>query len=269
MAYPRGFAVRALVDGALRMPGIVEDVEADGYWLMLCTGERAWVPARHVQPSLRALVGAATGDDLASDSEQPQPRRLIHHDWTQGSVSPFAATGLDHEHLFTTPMATVSWVIDALRLTASDRVVDLGCGDGRFVVAAAAAADGCTAVGYDIDDRALALARCRAAVLGNHRSRLVFRCESLTDADISDATVIVAYLLPAALAKLAPRLRERLGKGPPCTAVTIRWPVPGLEESPAPGAGPGTRACSAAGVPVFFYGPRKPSQAAVDRTTRS
>ncbi|BCS32100.1 RNA methyltransferase [Luteitalea sp. TBR-22] len=105
-------------------------------------------------------------------------------------------------------------VIDAMlkaaKVTPADVVYDLGCGDGRIVVAAAKL--GARAVGIDIDPQRIKEANENAAKHGV-TGKATFRQEDLFEADIREATVVTLYLLPSLNVKLRPRLLEQLKPG--------------------------------------------------------
>ncbi len=62
-----------------------------------------------------------------------------------------AVTAREPDVLFVpTPKDVVNKMLDLAQVKKTDLVYDLGCGDGRIVVAAAKRF-GCKAVGYDID----------------------------------------------------------------------------------------------------------------------
>ncbi len=105
-------------------------------------------------------------------------------------------------------------VREMLRLanvTKDDLVYDLGCGDGRIVIAAVKEF-GARGVGIDIDpdriEEAVANAR-EAGVLG----KVSFRNEDLFEAEIRDATVVTLYLWPWVNLKLRPKLLAELKPG--------------------------------------------------------
>ena len=105
-------------------------------------------------------------------------------------------------------------VIDAMlkaaKVGSNDVVYDLGCGDGRIVVAAAKL--GARAVGIDIDPQRIKEANENAARNGL-TGKVEFRQGDLFEADIKDATVVTLYLLPSLNVKLRPRLMEQLRPG--------------------------------------------------------
>jgi precorrin-6B methylase 2 len=101
-------------------------------------------------------------------------------------------------------------MLKAANVTPNDVVYDLGCGDGRIVVAAAKL--GARAVGIDIDPQRIKEANENAAKNGV-TDKVQFRQEDLFEADIREATVVTLYLLPSLNVKLRPRLMEQLRPG--------------------------------------------------------
>lgn len=96
-------------------------------------------------------------------------------------------------------------------VTKDDLVYDLGCGDGRMVVAAAKQY-GAKAVGVDLNPERIRESRQNAAKIGV-ADRVKFVEGNLFDADISQATVMMLYLLPGVNLKLRPKLLKELKPG--------------------------------------------------------
>jgi SAM-dependent methyltransferase len=92
-----------------------------------------------------------------------------------------------------------------------DVVYDLGCGDGRIVIAAARKC-GARGVGIDVDPERIKSCQRNAAEAGVG-DRVRFLRESFFTADLSEATVVMLYLLPAVNSQLRPRLRRELRPG--------------------------------------------------------
>lgn len=67
---------------------------------------------------------------------------------------------------FFTPLAVVRDVVRRLRLQPGERVVDPACGVGGFLLEAKAAAPGCVPFGFDVDVRALPVARALLIIAG-------------------------------------------------------------------------------------------------------
>jgi SAM-dependent methyltransferase len=103
-----------------------------------------------------------------------------------------------------TPEAVVDRMLDLARVGKGDVVYDLGCGDGRIVVAAAKRGAR-KVVGVDIDPERVAEARAavRAAGVGD-RATIVEG--DLFQQDLSDASVVTLYLLPELNLRLLPTL---------------------------------------------------------------
>lgn len=84
-----------------------------------------------------------------------------------------------------TPQDVVIAMLKLAKVKSSDVVYDLGCGDGRIVIAAAKNF-GCRAVGIDINPERIKEARQNAAQAGV--TKLVsFREGDLFEADVRDA----------------------------------------------------------------------------------
>ncbi len=94
---------------------------------------------------------------------------------------------------------------------ANDLVYDLGCGDGRVVIAAARER-GARGVCVDIDPLRIAQAR-RNAELAGVTDRIRFVNADLFQTDFSDATVVMLFLWPDVNLKLRPKLRGELKAG--------------------------------------------------------
>jgi ribosomal protein L11 methylase PrmA len=109
-----------------------------------------------------------------------------------------------------TPHEVVARMLEMAKVTKDDLVYDLGCGDGRIVVAAAKEF-GCHAVGFDIDPKRIAEAK--ANVKKNKVGDLVkIEQKDIFELDLSKANVITLYLLPSLNVRLIPQL-EKLKPG--------------------------------------------------------
>jgi precorrin-6B methylase 2 len=95
----------------------------------------------------------------------------------------------------------------------TDVVYDLGCGDGRIVIAAAKTY-GAHAVGIDINPVRLAEANENLKKAGPDVAKLVrFEDNDLFEADIHEATVVTLFLLSSVNLKLRPKLLADLKPG--------------------------------------------------------
>jgi hypothetical protein len=105
-----------------------------------------------------------------------------------------------------TPNDVVDMMLHLARVTENDVLYDLGCGDGRIVVAAAKKY-GCKAVGYDIDPERVD--ESLENVKENGVSGLVtIEQKDIFTLDLRPASVITLYLLPSLNVKLIPQLEE-------------------------------------------------------------
>jgi len=107
-----------------------------------------------------------------------------------------------------------SVVAEMLRLAAvrpGDMVYDLGCGDGRIVIAAAKDF-GARGVGMDIDPARIAEANAAARRAGVSQ-HVRFAVQDLFQTDFSEASVVALYLNPELNAKLLPKFLAQLRPG--------------------------------------------------------
>jgi precorrin-6B methylase 2 len=108
----------------------------------------------------------------------------------------------------------------------TDVVCDLGCGDGRILVAAAKDF-GARAIGVDIDAKLIAQAKANAAAAGvGHLVQVEEK--DLFDADLSGVTVLTLFMLANVNVMLLPKLVSELRPGTRivCNTFGIEgWPV--------------------------------------------
>ncbi len=114
-------------------------------------------------------------------------------------------------HWEPSPPDVVNAMLELAEVQEDDIVYDLGCGDGRIVIAAARDF-GARGVGIDIDSRRISESRenARKAKVMN---RLEFREEDLFEADFHEATVVTLFLWPSLNLKLRPILMQQLKSG--------------------------------------------------------
>lgn len=102
-------------------------------------------------------------------------------------------------------------MLDLAQVTSEDVLYDLGCGDGRIVVAAALERN-TRGVGIDIDPMRITEAIEYAGHTGVEYLTRFFEGD-LLEADFSDATVVTLYLLDLVNLELRPRLLDELRPG--------------------------------------------------------
>jgi SAM-dependent methyltransferase len=109
------------------------------------------------------------------------------------------------------PGAVVDQMLTLAGVHKGDVVYDLGCGDGRIVIAAVQRF-GARGVGIDIDPQRIAESRENARTAGV-LDRVTFRNQDLFEAKISEATVVTLFLWPEVNLKLRPKLWRDLKPG--------------------------------------------------------
>jgi SAM-dependent methyltransferase len=115
-------------------------------------------------------------------------------------LAPFAST----------PEDVVERMLTLADVKPADVVYDLGCGDGRIVIAAAKR--GARGVGVDIDPLRIAESKANAKAAGVE-GLVEFRLQDAMTVDVSPATVVTLFLLPASNVKLRPMLTSQLKPG--------------------------------------------------------
>jgi SAM-dependent methyltransferase len=110
-----------------------------------------------------------------------------------------------------TPEEVVVEILKMARVTPADIVYDLGCGDGRIVIAAAKNF-GARGVGVDIDPLRIEESTENARQAGV-LDRVRFLQQDLFQTDIREATVVTLYLLEDLNLKLRPKLLRDLKPG--------------------------------------------------------
>jgi hypothetical protein len=125
-----------------------------------------------------------------------------------------------------TPEIVVARMLEMAKVGKDSVVYDIGCGDGRFVIAAAQRY-GARGVGIDIDPQRIR--ECRAnAKTAAVEDRVKFRQEDATKVDISEATVLTIYLLPESNELLRPKFEKELKDG--VLVVSHNYEIPGWKD---------------------------------------
>jgi 2-polyprenyl-3-methyl-5-hydroxy-6-metoxy-1,4-benzoquinol methylase len=109
------------------------------------------------------------------------------------------------------PTEVVDEMLKLARLQKNDVVYDLGCGDGRIVIAAAKKY-GASGVGIDIDPKRIEEARINAKKAGVEDNVKFFQ-QDLFKTELRDATVVMLYLHYDLNLRLRPKLWKELHPG--------------------------------------------------------
>ena len=141
--------------------------------------------------------------------------------------------------LWSTPDAVIEKIIEWVPLSSTDKVCDIGCGDGRVLLTWAICLSNIPTVnisfvGIDIDEMRISQANDKlnqARVEGRIDSRISisFHCANALEAThlFQDATVIFLYLIPRGLRKMKSLIRDSKR---PVRVVTYMAPLP--DETP-------------------------------------
>ncbi len=141
-----------------------------------------------------------------------------------GEDEPKAPSRRPDVHFVPTPHDVVEIMLRLADVKKDDVVYDLGCGDGRIVIAAAKKA-GCKAWGFDIDP--IRVKESLENVKKNNVGDLVtIEEKDIFTLDLSKASVITLYLLPSLNVKLIPQL-EKMKPG--CRIVSHAFDMRGVK----------------------------------------
>ena len=129
------------------------------------------------------------------------------------------------------PVAQARRMLQLAQLQPGETVYDLGSGDGRVLIVAAREFNA-NGVGLEIDPLRALLSQLTLHWLGlGHRARVVRA--NLFNVSLAEADVVTIYLLPKAMARLAPKLKAELKPGARVVTLTyhfMEWDAV-LEES--------------------------------------
>jgi cyclopropane fatty-acyl-phospholipid synthase-like methyltransferase len=114
-------------------------------------------------------------------------------------------------HSVPTPQPVVDAMLKMAKVTDTDVVYDLGCGDGRIPITAATKY-GAKGVGIDIDPKRIEEANANAKAAGA-TGKVTFLLQDLFESNIREATVVTLYLLPSLNLRLMPKLQKELKPG--------------------------------------------------------
>ena len=110
-----------------------------------------------------------------------------------------------------TPQAVVDRMLDLADIQSEDVLFDLGCGDGRIVVAAAKRF-GIRCVGVDVDPQRIREGKANARRAGV-KHLVSFVLQDVKSLDLATATVVTMWLTELGVTKLKEQLRSQLQPG--------------------------------------------------------
>ncbi|AKV79354.1 50S ribosomal protein L11 methyltransferase [Metallosphaera sedula] len=103
-------------------------------------------------------------------------------------------------------------MLEVAKVGPEDIVYDLGCGDGRIIIAAVKNFGAKKAVGVDLSDERLKEAE-QNAIQNGVRDKIELRKNNFLDENVSDATVVTLFLLTNANELLKPKFEKELKPG--------------------------------------------------------
>lgn len=125
-----------------------------------------------------------------------------------------------------TPMVVVDRMLAMVKINKNDILYDLGCGDGRIVIAAAKSFQS-RGVGIDLVPERIQECQEMARAAGVE-SLVTFIQEDVFKVDISRATVVALYLLPDSNELLRPFLERQLKPG--VRVISHNYPIAGWQK---------------------------------------
>lgn len=118
-----------------------------------------------------------------------------------------------------TPMEAVEKMLKTADIKPGQKVIDIGCGDGRMVYLASKKYKA-NATGYELSPIVYGLARIRKLFWGS-KAKIVFG--NFKNQNLKDVDVVVCYLLPETLARIQEKLDKELRKG--AKVVSYAFPI--------------------------------------------
>jgi precorrin-6B methylase 2 len=112
-----------------------------------------------------------------------------------------------------TPPEVVDAMLKVAKVGKGDVLYDLGSGDGRIPITAAQKHGIARGIGIDINPERIKEANENLAKAAGVGQRVKFVNADLFESDLSDATVVTLYLLPALNLKLLPKLLKETKPG--------------------------------------------------------
>lgn len=126
-----------------------------------------------------------------------------------------------------TPTENIDDFFKLAQISSSDLVYDLGSGDGRLLFTALEKGAG-RAIGVELDSELIQMAREQAGSK-SIEDRVAFLEADVMDVNLTEATLVLCYLIPAASAALKPKFEAELKPG--TRVVMESFAVPGWKPS--------------------------------------
>jgi SAM-dependent methyltransferase len=109
-------------------------------------------------------------------------------------------------HFIATPHEVVEIMVRLADVKETDVVYDLGCGDGRIVIAAAKKAR-CKAYGFDLDPQMVKISKANVKK-ETLEAFVTIKQQDIFDLDLTNVSVVALYLFPEINIALIPQLEK-------------------------------------------------------------
>lgn len=113
-------------------------------------------------------------------------------------------------------------IVKLADIKSGQKIYDLGCGDGRFIEAAAK--EGAIAVGYEISILPYILAKIRLMKFGKN-AKVKYR--DFWFSNLNDADTIYFFLTPKIFSKIHSKFKKELKPG--TSVISYVWPLENME----------------------------------------
>jgi hypothetical protein len=177
-----------------------------------------WQQRSSSRSALRSVAQRAITPTPADWATVDLPKSLW---WAYGAIRPFRLVaerlGIasdehgDLEPFLVTPDALLEPLLTVAAVDDTDVFVDIGCGDGRIVIAAARQR-GCRAIGVEQSAESAAGARGQVDAAALSERVQIIRADA-QDADLSEATIALFFIPMVVAARLVPTVLNKLAPG--------------------------------------------------------
>ena len=156
---------------------------------------------------LMSWITIGCQEETINPAADTTPSKDAELKWTQDKDLPDVRITPEQDVLFiSTPVEVIDKMLEMAQVKKDDLVYDLGCGDGRILIAAAKK-HGCRAIGYEIDPELVK--KARENVRKNKLQHLVtIEHKDIFEVDFTPADVITMYLTADLNVKLIPQLKK-------------------------------------------------------------
>ena len=135
-------------------------------------------------------------------------------------VATFIHAGLSGATWVPTRQRDVQRFLNLADIKQNDVVYDIGCGNGRMVIAAST--QGANAIGFEISLFPYLLAKINKLI---RRSKVKIKYRDLWHVNLADADLVYFFLMPERIKKLKNKFEQELKPG--AKVISYVWPIDG------------------------------------------